>query len=280
MLSLMLALVKLASDSGLALPEILFWRQLPTVPVIFLLFWASGRLGSFRSERLAQHGVRAILGLIGMALNFGAVTLLPLAEATSFNFSAAIWAVILSALILHEKVGIWRWGAVVLGFAGVLLIAQPGDGHIPLLGAGVALGAAFMIALISIYIRDLTRTEDSLAIVFYFALFTLPVLALSLPFVWQTKNAEQWFYLVALGISGLLGQYLLTSALRYGSVASVMVMDYSALIWATLLGWSLFDRLPPATTWLGAPLIVGAGLLIAWREHRLSRPTRNLASAP
>lgn len=280
MLSLMLALVKLASDSGLALPEILFWRQLPTVPVIFLLFWASGRLGSFRSERLGQHGVRAILGLIGMALNFGAVTLLPLAEATSFNFSAAIWAVILSALILHEKVGIWRWGAVVLGFAGVLLIAQPGDGHIPLLGAGVALGAAFMIALISIYIRDLTRTEDSLAIVFYFALFTLPVLALSLPFVWQTKNAEQWFYLVALGISGLLGQYLLTSALRYGSVASVMVMDYSALIWATLLGWSLFDRLPPATTWLGAPLIVGAGLLIAWREHRLSRPTRNLASAP
>lgn len=280
MLSLMLALVKLASDSGLALPEILFWRQLPTVPVIFLLFWASGRLGSFRSERLGQHGVRAILGLIGMALNFGAVTLLPLAEATSFNFSAAIWAVILSALMLHEKVGIWRWGAVVLGFAGVLLIAQPGDGHIPLLGAGVALGAAFMIALISIYIRDLTRTEDSLAIVFYFALFTLPVLALSLPFVWQTKNAEQWFYLVALGISGLLGQYLLTSALRYGSVASVMVMDYSALIWATLLGWSLFDRLPPATTWLGAPLIVGAGLLIAWREHRLSRPTRNLASAP
>lgn len=276
MLSLMVALVKLASESGLALPEILFWRQLPTIPLILLLFWATGRLDGLKSKRIGQHGMRALLGLIGMSLNFGAVTLLPLAEATSFNFTAAIWAVILSALILHEKVGIWRWGAVVLGFTGVLVIAQPGDGHIPLIGAAVALGAAFMIALISIYIRDLTKTEGSLTIVFYFSLFSVPVLALVLPFVWQEKTAEQWLYLLALGTSGLLGQYLLTSALRYGSVASVIVMDYSALIWATLLGWSLFDRLPTATTWLGAPLIVGAGMLIAWREHQLSRPTRNL----
>jgi drug/metabolite transporter (DMT)-like permease len=279
-LSLMLALVKLASESGLSLPEILFWRQLPTIPLILLLFWATGRLGKLRSSRMGQHSIRAILGLIGMTLNFGAVTLLPLAEATSFNFTAAIWAVVLSALILHEKVGIWRWSAVVLGFTGVLVIAQPGDGHIPLLGAAVALGAAFMIALISIYIRDLTKTEDSLTIVFYFSLFSVPLLALSLPFVWQTKNAEQWFYLLALGGSGLLGQYLLTSALRYGSVASVIVMDYSALIWATLFGWSLFGLLPTTTTWLGAPLIVGAGLLIAWREHQLSRPTRNLTVGP
>ena len=279
-LSVMVALVKLASESGLALTEILFWRQLPTIPMIFLLFWATGRLAKLKSNRLGQHGMRAFLGLFGMMLNFGAVTLLPLAEATSFNFTAAIWAVILSAMILHEKVGIWRWGAVILGFAGVLVIAQPGNGQIPMFGAAVGLGAAFMIALISIYIRDLTKTEDSLTIVFYFALFTTPVLAIALPFVWQAKSAEQWFYLIALGTSGLLGQYLLTSALRYGSVSSVIVMDYSALIWATLLGWSLFDRLPPATTWLGAPLIVGAGMLIAWREHRLAREPRSLTETP
>lgn len=278
MLSLMVALVKLASESGLALTEILFWRQLPTVPAILILFWATGRLSKLKSKRLGQHGMRALLGLGGMFLNFGAVTLLPLAEATSFNFTAAIWAVILSAIFLHEKVGIWRWGAVILGFAGVIVIAQPGSGAIPLFGAMVGLGAAFMIALISIYIRDLTKTEDSLTIVFYFALFTLPVLAVALPFVWQAKTWEQWGLLAALGVSGLLGQYLLTSALRYGNVSSVIVMDYSAIIWAALLGWTLFDRLPPTTTWLGVPLIVGAGMLIAWREHQLSRPTRNLPS--
>ena len=269
-LALMLALVKLASDSGLALSEILFWRQLPTVMAVPAIFWLSGSLGKLRTKRLRQHGGRAALGIIGMFLNFGAVTILPLAEATTIGFTSAIWAVILSAMILHERVGVWRWSAVGMGFVGVLVIAQPGDGHIPLFGAAVALGSAFMIALISIYIRDLAQTEDSLTIVFYFALFTAPLLALTLPFVWQEKSAHQWFLLLSLGTAGLIGQWLLTSALRYGQVASVIVMDYSSLLWATLLGWWLFDRLPPAVTWLGAPLIIAAGLLIAWREHRLA----------
>lgn len=277
MLSCMAALVKLASESGLALPEILFWRQLPSIALIFLFFWASGSLRKLRTDRLGQHGVRAGIGLFGMFLNFGAVTLLPLAEATTFNFTSAIWAVILSALILHEKVGIWRWSAVALGFVGVLVIAQPGDGHIPLLGAAVALGGAFMIAIISIYIRDLAQTEDALTIVFYFALFSTPVLAVGLPFVWSEKSLWQWMLLAGLGITGLAGQFLLTAALRYGSVASVIVMDYSALLWATLLGWSIFDRLPPVTTWFGAPLIVFGGLLIAWRERQLALPPRPAA---
>ncbi len=275
-LSVMVALVKLASEEGISLPEILFWRQLPTLPLILVMLWAGGSLGRLKTHRLRQHGFRATIGIIGMILNFGAVTLLPLAEASSLNFTSAIWAVILSALILHEKVGIWRWSAVLAGFAGVIIITQPGDGHIPLLGAAVGLGAAFMIALISIQIRDLARTEDSLTIVFYFSLFTLPLLGLVLPFFWVEKTLYHWFLLGGLGVAGLLSQFLLTAALRYGSVSSVIVMDYSGLIWSTLLGWALFDNLPVAATWLGAPLIIGAGMMIAWREHRLSRPTRNI----
>ena len=205
-----------------------------------------------------------------MFLNFGAVTLLPLAEATTLNFTTAIWAVILSALILRERVGLWRWSAVLLGFAGVLVIAQPGQSPIPPLGAAVALAAAFMIALISIQIRDLSRTEHPLTIVFWFSAFTLPFLSLAMPFVMTGHTPYQWGLLLGLGVFGLLGQFLLTASLRYGAVASVIVMDYSSLVWATLFGWWVFDRLPPGSTWAGAPLIVGAGLLIAWREHRLS----------
>lgn len=275
----MTAMVKLVSESGLSLPEILFWRQMPAVPVILAIYLAAGSLPRLRSRRLRQHAMRAALGLVGMFLLFGAVTLLPLAEATSFNFTSAIWAVILSALILREKVGIWRWSAVVLGFLGVLVIAQPGEGHVPLLGAMTALGGAFMVAVISIYIRELAQTEDSLTIVFYFSLFSLPLLGAILPFVWQAKSLEQWMLLLGLGMSGLLGQFLLTSALRQGSVASVMVMDYSALIWAALLGWVIFASLPPATTWLGAPLIIGAGALIAWREGQIARGARDMGSA-
>ncbi|MCP5395825.1 MAG: DMT family transporter [Sphingomonadaceae bacterium] len=270
-LSVMLVFVKLAGESGIHLAETLFWRQLPTVPLILAWFALRGSLSTLRSNRLGIHARRALYGLVGMFLNFGAVLLLPLAEATTFGFTSAIWAVILSALILKERVGIYRWAAVLLGFVGVLVIAQPGDGHIPLVGAAVSLGAAFMIALISIQIRDLNRTEQPLTIVFYFSAFSTPVLALALPFVMTGHTPYQWGLLAGLALFGLLGQLLLTAALRFGAVASVIVMDYSALIWATLFGWGIFDRLPPATTWLGAPLIVAAGLIIAWREHMLGK---------
>lgn len=277
-LAAMLVFVKLADESGIHLAETLFWRQLPTIPLLLLWLSARGSLGILRTRRIGTHARRAAYGLVGMILNFGAVTLLPLAEATAINFSAAIWAVILSALLLHEKVGGWRWSAVLLGFAGVLVITQPGDGHIPLAGAAVALGAAFMIALISIQIRDLGRTEHPLAIVFYFAAFTVPLLALAMPFVMTGHTPYQWSLLGGLALFGLLGQFLLTAALRHGPVASVIVMDYSGIVWAILFGWAVFGRLPPWTTWLGAPLVIAAGLIIAWREHRLGK--HRLAGEP
>jgi drug/metabolite transporter (DMT)-like permease len=269
-LSVMLVFVKLVTEAGVSLTETLFWRQLPTVPILLLWFASRRRLSALWSERLGSHARRAMMGLVGMFLNFGAVTLLPLAEATSLNFTSAIWAVIFSALLLRENVGPWRWAAVLLGFVGVLVIAQPGNGHVPLLGAGVALGAAFMIALISIQIRDLARTEEPLSIVFWFAAFSVPVLALAMPFVMTRHSAYEWALLTGLAVFGLLGQFLLTAALRFGAVASVIVMDYSSIVWATVFGWAVFDHLPPTSTWMGAPLIVAAGLLIAWREHRLS----------
>ncbi|MCB2088994.1 MAG: DMT family transporter [Sphingomonadaceae bacterium] len=270
-LSVMLVFVKLAGESGIHLAEILFWRQLPAILIPLAWFALNGSMHMLRSNRLGTHARRALYGTVGMFLNFGGVLLLPLAEATTFGFTSAIWAVILSALLLQEKVGWYRWMAVLLGFAGVWVIAQPGDGHIPLFGAAVALGAAFMIALISIQIRDLNRTEHPLTIVFYFAAFSTPILALAMPFVMTGHTPYQWALLGGLALFGLLGQFLLTAALRYGAVASVIVMDYSALLWATLFGWGIFDRLPSATTWLGAPLIVTAGLIIAWREHRLAK---------
>jgi drug/metabolite transporter (DMT)-like permease len=272
-LATMSALIKLAAERGVHVVEIMFWRQATTLPI--LLIWAAfiGGVGQLGTRRLGMHFKRSIYGTVGMALNFGAVILLPLAEATTMNFTAPIWAVILATLLLKERPGVWRWGAVLAGFVGIVLIAQPGSGHIPALGAAVALGGAFMIALISIQIADLGRTDKPLTIVFYFALFSVPFTGVLLPFVYVPHDAATWWLLAGIGVSGVIGQLLLTAALRFGKVSSVIVMDYSALFWATLYGWILFDMLPPASTWLGAPIIIAAGLVIAWREHRLSRPT-------
>ena len=275
-LAALLACVKLASDKGIHLAEIMFWRQLPTIPILFAWFALRGRLDVLATRRTGSHLRRSGFGLVGMAMNFGAATLLPLAVATTLNYSSAIFAVLLSALILREPTGVWRWSAVAMGFAGVVLIAQPWGGELPLLGAAIALGAALMIALISVQLRDLGRTEHPFTIVFYFSLFSVPVLALAMPFVGKAHAPEEWLLLLACGVIGLLGQVLLTAALRYGAVANVIVMDYSGLIWATLFGWLVFTSLPPVSFWFGAPLVVGAGLLIAWREHRLGLARRAL----
>ncbi len=272
LLSGMAAMVKVAFEAGIHLAEIIFWRQALTIPM--LLSWilaTNGGLASLGSKRPWTHARRGIYGTIGMVLNFGALIMLPLAEATTFNFTAPIFAVVLSALLLREKIGPYRWTAVAVGFAGIVIIAQPGGGHLPLLGAAVAMGGAFMVAFISIQVADLNRTEAPITIVFWFAAVTTPLAALFLPFVMTGHSLAEWCLLMAIGLVGGFGQLLLTTSLRFGSVASVIVMDYSALIWATLYGWFIWEHLPPAATWLGAPLIVAAGLIIAWREHWLSR---------
>lgn len=265
----MLMLIKHTSESGVELPEIMFWRQAVSIPLIVGWLAATGGLHRLRTKRLGSHGRRALLGMTNMVFNFGATILLPLAVATVLGFTTPLFAVVLAALVLREHVGRYRWLAVALGFLGVLLIAQPGSEPISTLGTVLGLLAAFFIVVINYQIRDLGRTEEPITSVFWFAAFGTPMAALALPFFMTPHSTGQWLGLLGIGISGTAGQVLLAASLRFGAVASVIVMDYTSLIWATFYGWLVWDRLPPATTWLGAPLIVAAGLVIAWREHRL-----------
>lgn len=272
-LATLMMLVKYTVDSGVAFAEVLFWRQVTTVPILLGWLALRGEVRRLRTKRLPAHLRRALMGTVGMAFTFGAPVLLPLAEATTLGFTNPIFAVIFSALLLGEKVGPYRWVAVILGFCGVLVIARP-EGNLPLLGSLVGLGAGVMVALISIQVRDLTRTDEPLSIVFWFAALSTPVLAIGLPFVASAHTGEQWLLIGALGVLGCVGQLLLTASLRFGQVATVIVMDYTALAWAALYGWTIWGDVPRGATWLGAPLILAAGLVIVWREHRLGRAER------
>lgn len=274
--------VKYTVERGVAFPEVLFWRQIITVPI--LLGWLALRrqTGRLATRRLPAHFTRALMGAVGMGFTFGAPVLLPLAEAVTLGFTTPIFAVIFSALLLKEKIGPYRWAAVLLGFCGVLVIARP-DGHLPPFGSLVGLGAGLMVALISIQVRDLTRTDEPLSIVFWFAALSTPALALFLPFYATAHTGEQWLLIGAIGVLGCAGQLLLTASLRFGQVATVIVMDYTALAWACLYGWTIWGEVPAESTWLGAPLILAAGLIIVWREHRLGKqpaPAGTLAAPP
>lgn len=277
-LATMAMLVKLAGERGAHLAELVFWRQAITLLCVVGLLAALGKLASVKTKRIGAHARRAIYGITGMFFVYGAVILLPLPEATTISFTAPFFAVMISVLMFGEKVGMYRWGAVILGFAGVIVITQPGSGTIDPFGAAIGLVAAFMVALISFQIQDLNKTEAPWSIVFWFVLITTPLSALALPFVYQPHDQETWMIIIAMSLCGALAQILLTTSLRFGSAAVILLMDYTSLLWATWYGWSIFDQAPGKGLWIGAPLIVGAGVLIAWRERQLARRKAQPAS--
>jgi drug/metabolite transporter (DMT)-like permease len=270
-LASMAALIKLAEAGGATLAEIMFFRQLAAIPVVVAFVAAGDGLATLRTTRFKSHAIRTGVGLIGMVANFGAILLLPLAEAQTLAFTAPIFATILGALWLREKTGWHRWGAVIAGFVGVVIVAQPGSGHFPLVGALVGLFAAFMVASVSILLRQLTRSESASTTVFYFSLLSVPVIAPFYAVDSQAHGGWVWVLLIAIGVIGGMGQIALTAALRFAPVSTVVPMDYSGLVWATLYGWLLFGVLPGAWTWVGAPIIIASGLYIVWREHRLRK---------
>lgn len=269
--SVMLLLVKLTGERDIALSETLFWRQLLPALLIFGWLSARGQLGRLRTERPWIHARRALIGGTGMFFTLGVVRLLPLAEATVLGFTTPMFAVILAAVVLKEQVGPWRWIAVTVGLLGVVVIAGPDSGSLPLFGLLVGIGAAFMVALVTIQVRDLGRTEEPLTVVFYFSAFSAPVLGLFLFHTGASHDLTGWLMLLGIGLTGLFAQISMTASLRYGSVSSVIVVDYIQLAWATFWGWLIFDHLPPASTWMGAPIIIGASLLIIWRERVLGK---------
>jgi drug/metabolite transporter (DMT)-like permease len=279
LLAIMFALVKLASTRGVNVAESLFYRQCGSALCAIGLVAAGPGFASLRTQRVGAHVGRMALGLAAMALNFVAFILLPLAEATTIGFSVPIFSVVLAALVLGEPTGKWRWGAVAAGFAGVLLIVQPGSGDVPLAGASVALAAALLTASVTIVIRRLGATERASTTVFWFAISSLIPLGLLMLHFAAAHDAATWAVLAGLALAGGLAQLTLTGALRLAPVALVMPMDYTSLLWAVLLGSWLFGDLPTPWTWAGAPIIIASGLVIVWREHRLHRRAALSASA-
>ena len=273
-LATMAMLLKLAAERGAHLLEMIFWRQAVTAVLIAAILAAGGQLASVRTQRFKAHTMRAISGITGMVFVYGAILLLPLAEATVISFTTPFFAVMISVILFGERVGIYRASAVALGFAGILVIVSGGDTSVSLAidpwGLIVGLVAAILVPFISFQIQDLNKTESPWTIVFWFAVLTTPLAALSLPFVASAHDPQTWALIGAMALCGAIAQMLLTSSLRFGSAAVIMVMDYTALIWATIYGWYVFENVPSPGVWLGAPLVIGAGLLITYRERKIA----------
>jgi drug/metabolite transporter (DMT)-like permease len=202
-----------------------------------------------------------------MGLTFQALILLPLADATAINFTAPIFATILSFLLLREEVRAHRWAAVVIGFIGVLIVARPGGSSLPLLGVGIAVLAAIGQAGVTTTLRQIQRSENISAIVFWFAVSGIVVGGLLMPVFGHVHGLTPMALVAAGGLAGGLGQLFMTSSLR-APISVVAPFDYLQIVAATIYGWLLFSDIPTQHTIAGAALIAVSGLYTAWREHR------------
>jgi drug/metabolite transporter (DMT)-like permease len=267
----MAAMIKLGYAAGASTVELAFYRFAFGLPPLLLWIAWTGNVGVWRTERPLAHVWRAAVGLATMLLAFSALFYLPLAEATTIGFAAPLFAVMLSAVVLKEPVGLHRWSAVALGFIGVLVVMRPEGSHLPPAGLLLACLAAFGVGIVTITIRQISRTEGTQTIVLWFSLLSMLVLGLLMPFHGQAHDGRTWLILLALGAFGGVGQICLTGSLRFAPVPVVVPFDYVQLIWSVLLGWLIFAHQPPTTTWIGAAIIAAGGLYTIYREHRLGR---------
>ena len=277
------ALLKLGANRGAGVVELIVYRSLFGIPVVMLWILVGPGIGALAVRSVRAHLWRGSIGLASMFCTFGALILLPLAEATTLLFTGPIFATFLSWLILKEEVGRHRLAAGLVAFAGVAVIMRPGSGgagNIAAIGVLVGLAAAFGQASVTVTLRHLGATEHVAAIVFWFLAACSLVGLILLPFLGTDPDLTTILILAAAGIVGGLGQILMTGSLQLASIAVLAPFDYLHLVGAILLGWLFLSSEPAIYTFAGATLIAGSGLYTLWREHRLRRQRPTPATQP
>lgn len=275
MFSVMVTLAKLLSANHSVL-EIAFYRNLiATLPFLFMVFALRRREILVLRTKPSLVIFRAVLGTVSLTLTFLAYSMMPLADTTALLFTASLFVPILGVLILKETVGPYRWGAVAVGFVGVLVMTRP-TGEVFILGVAVALSAAFLQAFMQIILRYLGRYEESTTITFYFLLVGTLLTGLAMPFIARTPTAQELPLLVGVGLSGAMAQWLLTVAYKNAPASLVVIFNYSGIIWATFFGWVIWNEWPLPAVMTGATIVIASNILIVWRESRLRSAARTL----
>ena len=247
--------------------QIVFLRYFFGMIPAALLVWHGGGLGVLRTRRPVMHGLRALLVFTALLLLFSGLRRLPLAEAISVFFTVPLFVTALSGPVLGEPVRPRRWAAVLVGFLGALIVIRPGTGAFQAASLYV-LASAICFAGMALITRRMSRTETSAALLTYTTLgaglASLPIV----PFVWHPPEPGDLWLFLAIGLIGGTAAYFVIQAFRNAPPAIISPFDYTALIWAALFGWIVWQERPDPAVWLGAAIIAASGLYITHRETR------------
>lgn len=258
--------------------EAVFFRSFFALPVIVGWLLVRGELRTgLKTQNKMGHFWRGFIGTSAMALGFASLGLLPLPEVTAIGYAAPLLTVVFASMFLGEQVRAFRLSAVGLGLVGVLILLYPrltifgtGDPYsAATLGAVLVLGSAVFRALAQIHIRKLVQTEETAAIVFYFSMTATLLSLLTLPLGWVWPTPWEAALLVSAGLIGGAAQIFLTSAYRFAPASVVAPFDYASMLFAILIGFFIFDEVPTVMMLIGSSIIIGAGVLIIWRERQL-----------
>ncbi len=268
--------------------ETVFFRSFFAIPPILAYAWMRGRLGEvFRARDPLAHATRGVVGVSAMFCGFFALGFLPLPEVISINFAAPLIATGLAAVLLGERVRLFRWTAVAIGLCGVLVMIEPrltlfAGGRVSdaeAIGAGFALAGAGLMAFATIHVRRLVQTETTLSIVFWFTTISTLVGLATAPFGWAWPDGTTFALLVAAGLLGGAAQILLTESYVHADASTLAPFDYSSMLYGLLIGWLVFAEIPSLQVLAGAAIVIGAGLFIIHRERQLRIDRSRLRSA-
>lgn len=261
-------------EGAIPLAQLILFRNLFSLPVLLAMVPGAGGLSVLRPRQPGWHLARILCGMMGMVGAFVGYTHLPLATATVLGFTMPLFLTALSVVLLRERVGWRRWSAVVVGFAGVALVARPGFGTeaLPAWPVAMVLVGSLAWALAMMTIRRMGQAgENGVTIVLWFAIGSAVLSGLATIPVWVEPDARQWALLLAIGLVSAVAQLMMTAAYRRGETTLLAPFEYVALVWTMLLGLAIWGEWPSALDLLGFAVLVGAGLFIWWRETRLAQ---------
>ncbi len=231
-----------------------------------------GIAGLLRTRRHGLQIIRGLLLAVATICMFGAISVVPLADAYTITFTAPLLVTALSVPLLKERVGWRRWSAVLVGFAGVLIVIRPGFGEVPWqLALPLVTAACFALYQILTRLVSVDPDETPFVMLFYVAWVGAVIMTLMVPFYWQPVALADWPWLVAMGGLGAIGHLILIRALVIAPASLIAPFTYSQIVWALLAGWLVFGDLPDVWMLLGCTVIVASGLFVFYREAVLGK---------
>lgn len=273
----MSTLIKAAGDD-IPIGQITFYRSAFAIVPVMAFYAMRGELGdAFRTDDIVGHLARGFVGILAMSCGFYGLVRLPLPEAIAIGYAMPLIAVLFAAVFLKEMVGVYRWSAVVIGLAGVMIITWPrltlfeaGDAtSAAAVGAVAVLASATLGAIAMILVRRLVQTEKTHTIVLYFSLSASVYSLATLPFGWNHLSAASLTFLALAGFCGGIAQILLTESYRHADVSTIAPFEYTSIVLGIVIGYLLFEDVPTATMLVGTAIVISAGIFIILRERHL-----------